>query len=489
MVLFMAFGVSQNFQTSSDHKAAGATALGILYASFTASNFFASFIVTTCGAKTCLFVGSLTYVAFVAANIHYTMYILYLFSAMLGIGASVLWCAQGAYIANCATRHELQHSLPSGSTLGLFNGIFFTFFQCNNCIGSLLAALLFHENMSEETIFIVMTGIAAVGSLTLLGLKASTPITKEERLRSPPEEEDGTSVTRSPDATDDAQLINPTVDLYANEPSRVARKPGLLDSFRLIFHTRMLVLIPLMIFSGLSQTYFFGVFPPLVEDKSMKFFVLAMLGGMDAVSSAAMGKLSDKKGRVVVLLIGFISAASVIIFLIQWTVDQDATYIFFLCALLMGISDGVMNTQLYSILGNFFEGQEEAAFANFKLFQSGSTAIAYLYNDSLGLKWKSIITLSALGAGMILLTAYDLKERANGRIGSVFDSNGQSTRSSPSAAEVEESITQPDQRNSPMLAASDGSFADYTPQRNINGRKGDTTMNQESSRKRPLMDL
>ncbi len=105
-LVFMAFSVSQNFQTSSDHKAAGATALGILYACFAASNFVSSFIVTTLGSKLCLIIGAITYALFVAANIAFVEAILFASSALIGVGASILWTAQGAYISNCAALHE-----------------------------------------------------------------------------------------------------------------------------------------------------------------------------------------------------------------------------------------------------------------------------------------------------------------------------------------------------------------------------------------------
>jgi hypothetical protein len=71
LFVFMAFSVSQNFQTSSDHKKQGANALGILYGCFTFFNFACSFVVQKLGPKVCLFGGACTYALFVAANIHY----------------------------------------------------------------------------------------------------------------------------------------------------------------------------------------------------------------------------------------------------------------------------------------------------------------------------------------------------------------------------------------------------------------------------------
>jgi hypothetical protein len=108
----------------------------------------------------------------------------------------------------------------------------------------------------------------------------------------------------------------------AKPRSRCARFFAIFEPLRLLYHPRMLVLIPLMSYSGLSQGYMYGDVPPLVDKKSTKFFVLAVIGGADALASMVMGKLSDKIGRVRTMAIGFACALSAIIFMWQWTVDQ-----------------------------------------------------------------------------------------------------------------------------------------------------------------------
>lgn len=444
--VFMSFSVSQNFQTSSDHKDEGSTALGILYAFFTFSNFAAAYIVARFGAKWCLFFGSLTYVAFVGANIEFNMYVLYTFSALLGFGASVLWCAQGVYISNCAGQHERSAGLPLGSTLGFFNGIFFFIFQCNQVLGNLLAALLFQKDVSTGTIFTVMTTICGLGALTLIALKpdvkglltggaAASAVAGTEPLgvmgedNTSPHSEDFAPATE-----DKAGLAFLIGHIWA--------------SLKMLLRVRMMVLLPIMIFSGLSQTFFFGEFPPLIDDRATRFYVLAVLGGFDAASSMLMGKLSDKAGRVPVLCIGAVAGGISILFLQQWTVNQDHTYVFFLVAMALGLTDAVFHTQIYSIIGSWFEGETEPAFANFKLFQAGSTAVAFLVRTSMSFSDKCIMTALALLIGMVVLFGYDLLHRARGHKGSILDSSAKD-----GAAE--------DDPSSPMLSESSSANSHY----------------------------
>lgn len=387
----------------------------------------------------------------------------------------------GAYISNCAALHEQAEGLPASSTLGVLNGIFFAIFQSNQLLGNLLAAALFKANVATGTIFIVMTCICACGAMTLLALNdpAKAPTAAEHAAasaspaalthaaldRSPSGGGfDGGSVSASPSYTEDSlrtEALNSGLELhYIVAVPAPRRHSGLVgaalrvlsqvfSALKLLTKSQMLILVPIMIYSGLSQTFIFGAFPPLILDRSTKFFVLATVGATDAISSVVMGKLSDKYGRVLVLLIGFLTAGGAILFLLFWHVSQADSYVFFLVGVVLGVSDGVFNTQIYVILGTWFEGRTEEAFANFKLFQAGSTAVAFLLDHSLGFRGKCVLTGSWLVAGMLCLAVYDLVVRAHGFRGSVFDS--------PADAKGQGLDSMPD-LNSPMLSPDQSAY-------------------------------
>lgn len=378
-LVFLSFSVAQSFQTSSDHADTGSNALGVLYAFFTLFNFFSSWLVSTVGPRICVFLGSLTYVGFVAANIKFNAPVLYITSALLGIGAATLWTAHGVYITGCASQHERLNNLPISSSQGMLNGIFFFIFQVNQIVGSLLAALLFQEGVQQWVIFLIMTCICAVGSFSLLFLRPTK--------------------------------VGPAADSV----TAIVSKRSFMDTMRHIFsglkllgEMRMIVILPIIMYSGLSQNYIFAEYPTLIDSKSKKYYVLAVIGASDALSSATMGRLSDKVGRFKVLLLGFVVHLAAYLGLYFWDVDQDSNYIFFLAGIAFGLGDGVFNTQIYAVVGTFFEKQTEHAFANFKLFQAGSSAIAFFYHSHFGFAVKSLICLVVLVLATLCLKFYEL---------------------------------------------------------------------------------
>jgi len=382
-----------------------------------------------------MLIGALSYVTFVAANIHYNMIALYSSSALMGVGASVLWTAQGVFTTNCAVLHERAEGLEPGSTLGVLNGIFFAIFQSNQLLGNLLAAALFKAEVATSTIFVVMTCICACGALTLIGLN-DPPIADAEDGGGGAVEPATTSTHMSHAALDDSTLNSGSTERESQRRrGRCCSCVGPLSVFsrtfsalKLLGDVRMLVLLPLMVYSGLSQTFIFGSFPPLILERSTKFFVLACVGGVDAAASALLGRMSDRYGRVPVLFIGFLAAGGAALFLLlrHAHLAQGDVYTFFLVGSALGVSDAAFNTQVHALLGSWFPvgfGLEQA-FANFKLFQAGSIAVFFLLDGQMGFGTKCVVTGSGLLAAVAALAAFDLAARARGVRGSVLDRRG-----------------------------------------------------------------
>jgi MFS family permease len=76
-----------------------------------------------------------------------------------------------------------------------------------------------------------------------------------------------------------------------------------------------------------------------------------------------MGRLSDKVGKKPVLIIATIAGLISYILTLGVIVELKKVYIFFVIAVLMGISDAGYNTQLYSVIGLFQSTKVEAGYA------------------------------------------------------------------------------------------------------------------------------
>lgn len=132
----------------------GFHSLSLLYLTFGVFSLFSSIIsltnklssmhtdlVSKCGMKTSLVLGSLCYAVYIGSFIfaamgtlnHNLIRGLILASAALnGFGASILWVAQGRYVSECATEQNM----------GKFNAIFWAIYMGSNLVGNLFAAFV-----------------------------------------------------------------------------------------------------------------------------------------------------------------------------------------------------------------------------------------------------------------------------------------------------------------------------------------------------------
>ena len=216
--------------------------------------------------------------------------------------------------------------------------------------------------------FGVMTVICGCGVATLLLLPKSHRSSGQQR---PVDEVDG-----------DADVMD--ADAYGQEP--VVRQPvsvsAVLSSLSLLSEARLTLMLMLIVYSGFAQSWMYGAFPPLALGNEHRFFILAFMGGMDAFFSYTLGKLSDRIGRLPILLLGFVAHAAVYGYIaspycpdLVTNNDSDAgplgaVYLplglpwLFTLALLLAIGDACWNTQTYAILGSYFPHKAEMAFAS-----------------------------------------------------------------------------------------------------------------------------
>lgn len=85
--------------------------LSIIYASFTVLNFIAPPLVKFLGTRSSLVFGGMAYVLFLAGFLSVHQWFLYGTSALLGLGAAVIWTAQGKYLTlNSTEQTAAKHS-------------------------------------------------------------------------------------------------------------------------------------------------------------------------------------------------------------------------------------------------------------------------------------------------------------------------------------------------------------------------------------------
>lgn len=363
-LLFIAFSATQNLQTNLNGNM-GFESLAILYFVFAGTNFFSPFIVTLVGEKVGLLIGAVCYCTFIAANMRLITPVYLGASAVIGFGAAVLWTAQGAMVIRSAPPAKL----------GAYNGLFFGIFQWSQILGNLLVGILMSKGISNYILFLILTIIGSTSIVGILFLR---------RPKAPPTQ--------------------------TGEPF----SKRILQTFSVTFTKQMALLYMTMIYSGVSQTYFFGVFPKTRPQHQLGYIMTAF-GAADVLGSLVAGYVSDKIGRVPIIITCALSmTAGAVLFFLQFPLHilPEAEYLSYVIAVLLGIADSGFNTQIYATLGVVFPDRVEAAVGAYKFFQAGSTAVLFLLGPHVSHTFYFVVAMVTLWSGTLgffILTAITSK--------------------------------------------------------------------------------
>ncbi|XP_061605349.1 UNC93-like protein MFSD11 isoform X2 [Phyllopteryx taeniolatus] len=165
MFIFTAFQTCGNIEqtviksfNSTTFHASGYTSMAIIYGVFSASNLLAPSVVAVAGTHLSMFFSGLLYSAYIAVFVYPYTWSFYAASALVGVGAAVLWTAQGSVLALNSDRR----------TIGRNSGVFWALLQCSLLFGNTFIFLAWrgHERISDkdrQTVFISLTVISLAG--------------------------------------------------------------------------------------------------------------------------------------------------------------------------------------------------------------------------------------------------------------------------------------------------------------------------------------
>ncbi|XP_069125412.1 UNC93-like protein MFSD11 [Argopecten irradians] len=177
MFLFTAFqtaGMSETAVLKSARKDSngtftgdGSISLGVIYAVFAAANWIAPPIVSAVGPKYTMFIGAILYFLFILSFLKPMTWALYLGSVLVGIGAAILWTAQGNFLTINSDSNTVSRN----------SGIFWALLQCSLLIGNIYSYFVLkgRENIDDDErfkLFAGLSGAALVGVLLFLTLRS-----------------------------------------------------------------------------------------------------------------------------------------------------------------------------------------------------------------------------------------------------------------------------------------------------------------------------
>ncbi|CAN6356580.1 unnamed protein product [Urochloa humidicola] len=384
LFVFSAYGAAQNLESTVNTKGdLGTVSLGILYTSFTLFSVVASPVVTRLGPKRALVVGSSGYVLFILANIVPTWYTMVPASLYLGFCASIIWVGQGTYLTSAALSHARDNNLPEARTLGNFTGEFWGIMASTQVIGNLLSLALLRNGKDggsvtgKNVLFAVFLGCMIVGIVLMCLLSK-----REEKGYNDPLHASFGSMLK--------YIVAPLKD------------------------PRMLLIIPLMVYTGLQHAFVWAVFTKSIVTPVLGISgvggAMAIYGAAGAVCALVTGYLtSGLYSATLIVSFGAIVQAVVLFWLLLFYSPMDGvlgTMAPLLIGALWGAGDGMMNTELNAIVGLLFEDAKEASFAQFKVWECGAVAVIFFLSPHITLQAMLILMTVALfisfGAFMLL---------------------------------------------------------------------------------------
>ncbi|CAJ1866119.1 unnamed protein product [Sphenostylis stenocarpa] len=358
LLVFLAFGAAQNLQSTLNTEDD-----------------------LVLGSKNALLLGTTGYVLYVAANLKPNWYTLVPASVYLGFCASIIWVGEGTYLTSAARSHSSDNKLHEGAVIGDFNGEFWAVYALHQFIGNLITFALLSDDQQEGStkgttlLFIVFLFIMTFGAILMCFLRQRSVNTKGEQELS------------GADAGACASLKSLSKSLAS----------ALSD-------IKMLLIIPLIAYSGLQQAFVWAEFTKYVVTPAIGISgvgsSMAAYGAFDGICSLLAGRLTSGLTSVTTIVsVGvFAQAVVLILLLLDFSISSGfigTLYILFLAGLL-GVSDGVLMTQLNALIGILFKHDTEGAFAQLKIWQCATIAAVFFFAPLISFKSVLIIMLAFL---------------------------------------------------------------------------------------------
>ncbi|XP_034999942.2 protein unc-93 homolog A [Hippoglossus stenolepis] len=415
LFLFTAYGGLQSLQSSLNAKdGMGVASLSVVYASIIVSSMFLPpIMIKNLGCKWTIVAGMVCYVSYSFGNLYPGWYTLIPTSVILGLGGSPLWSAKCTYLTISGNSQAAKDGGRGPDVINQYFGIFFFIFQSSAVWGNLMSSLIFGQdldiaNIPEEQL--IYCGAADCG----LNVSSSNSTTTTRPAQELVWKLVGSYIGVGVVAILIVSVFLDNIDREQASEFRGNHEPfgrTFLATFRLLRDWRLVTLIPLTMYSGFEQSFLSGEYTKNYVTCALGIhyvgFVMMCFGATNSVCSFIFGRLARYTGRAALFSLAALTNFCCIIGLLMWRPHQDELAVFFVFPALWGMSDAVWQTQTNALYGVLFSADKEAAFANYRMWESLGFVIAFAYSTFLCLEYKLYILLAVL---LLTVVTYPIVE-------------------------------------------------------------------------------
>ncbi|XP_077295709.1 UNC93-like protein [Arctopsyche grandis] len=406
MVHFTAFQGAVNLQSSINADGGlGTASLASIYASLIVSNLFLPVVmINWLGCKWVIAVSFVAYMPYIVTNFFPYFYTMIPAGLIVGFGGGPLWCAKCTYLTVVAGAYSKLTGIKKEVLVVRFFGLFFMIFQFAQVWGNLISSLVLASGEKSNK--------TEVNTMEICGANFIAT-ESEDALNEQPKEKIQTIAGIYLGCMVLACIIVAVgVDnLSRYEKKRQGSGTGLTGiqllaiTLKLLKEKNQLLILCITIWLGLGQAFvgadYTSAFVACAWGTENIGYVMICYGLCNSISAISTGSLVKITGRPPVVCSAMILQLGIIITLLLWKPTPDDIPIYFVISGLWGVCDGVWLVQINALCGILFPGREEAAYSNFRLWESLGFIVAYIYSPFIYTYAKLYILLVVLILGMI----------------------------------------------------------------------------------------
>ncbi|XP_063825730.1 UNC93-like protein [Ostrinia nubilalis] len=421
MVQFTAYSGAANLQSSINAEAGlGTASLAAVYAGLIFSNIFLPVLVIKwVGTKWAISLSFIAYMPYIAAQLYPRFWTLIPAGLMVGFGGGPLWCAKCTYLSVVSEAQSKISNISADVLLTRFFGLFFMIFQMNQVWGNLISSLVLTAGDNEAAV----TAVNASMIPELCGANFLPAADAGEALRhQPPERMQLMIGIYLACMAGAAIIIAIGVDsMKRYNTGRSATGSGLSGmallavTLKLLVEPNQLMLVLLNTFVGYQQAFFgadfSAAFISCAVGTGTVGFVMMTMGVADAIGCVVTGYIAKITGRVPLMCCAAVLHTMLFTTMLVWRPHEGQSHILYIIAILWGICDSVWLVQLNAYYGILFPGREEAAFANFRLWESVGYIIAYVISPYLRTSEKTYLMFTMMIVGVTMYFTVEYRER------------------------------------------------------------------------------
>jgi len=433
---FTAFGGASNLQSSiNPQEGLGTGCVAIIYGTLILSACFApTYCIKKFGCKWTITWSIIGYVTYSLANFAPNWFTLVPASMIVGISAAPLWAAKCTYLTTIASRLAKLQNKDTDQVVNQFFGIFFFFFQLNNIIGSLISSFIlstadteslnfptcYNESFIENNCGSADT-MEDLAKIQMLSNSTECPISNLKSGKIPDVTLYSLMGVFAVVGFAGAALVGLLVDDIQLSESESAEKKDSMEMLKATVNhmkdRRQLLLIPITVYSGFEQAFLWSDYTrsyvtcPLAVN--WVGFVLICFGVFDSVFSFVFGKVENFTGRIPLFSMAALINMVLCVVMLKWIPYPSNPIPFFAIPAGWGLADAVWQTQLNAFYGMLFLNNKEAAFSNYRLWESVGFVIAFAYQNFVGVAVKLYVLLVLLPVGYICYMIVEIIEKSN----------------------------------------------------------------------------